>query len=141
MSMNKACFIGRLTKDPILKTTTNNLPVCSFTIAVDRNYKTDGKYQADFIPCVAWRKTAEVVYKYFRKGSKISVVATMQSRSWTSNAGEKHYSLDAIVDEIGFIERASDIQNDAPMPVASAPEEKFFPAPGDDDDGTLPFDI
>ena len=67
--MNKAILVGRLTRDPELRTTANGVSVCSFSIAVNRRYKNaEGNYDADFINCVAWRQQAEFLAKYFTKG-------------------------------------------------------------------------
>ena len=81
--MNKAILMGRLTQDPELKSTNNGISVCTFSIAVDRRFKNaSGEREADFIPIVTWRQTAEFVAKYFHKGSRIALVGSIQVRSW-----------------------------------------------------------
>lgn len=101
--LNKCFIMGRLTKDPEIRTTNNQLPVATFTIAVDRNFKdADGSKQTDFINCVAWRKTAEFISKYFAKGNMILVVGSIQVRSWEDKEGNKRYATEVIVDEASF---------------------------------------
>lgn len=98
--MNKVILIGRLTKDPEIRYTQNNTPVCNFTLAVDRRFSKDK--QADFISCQAWQKTAEFISKYFQKGSMIAVVGRIQTRTWEDNEGKKRYITEVIVDEVYF---------------------------------------
>jgi single-strand DNA-binding protein len=98
--MNKVILIGRLTKDPEIRYTQNNTPVCNFTLAVDRRFSKDK--QADFIICQAWQKTAEFISKYFQKGSMIAVVGRIQTRTWEDNEGKKRYITEVIVDEVYF---------------------------------------
>ena len=102
--MNKDIIMGRLTKDPELKyTTANNVPVCTFSIAVDRKYSKPGEEkQADFFNIVAWRSQAEFCGKYFTKGSRILVEGSLQNRNWDDNEGKKHYVTEVIVDSVYF---------------------------------------
>ena len=96
--------MGRLTKDIEMRyIATNNTPVCSFTLAVDRRFTKKGEdRQADFINCQAWDKTAEFISKYFSKGSMIAVVGRIQNRSWEDKEGKKHYATEVIVEETYF---------------------------------------
>lgn len=97
--MNKAILMGRLTKDPELRTTQTGLSVCSFTVAVDRR----GKEKAtDFISCVAWRQTAEFISKYFTKGRMIAIVGSIQSRNYTDKNGNNRTAVEVLVDEVSF---------------------------------------
>jgi single-strand DNA-binding protein len=142
--MNKAILMGRLTRDPELRTTSNQVPWCSFTIAVDRRFKNaSGEKQADFIPIVAWRQQAEFCSRYFRKGSRIAVVGSIQTRSWDDAEGKRHNMTEVIADEVYFTEsKRSDSGGEAPAgpPAGQAPAgDGFFPSP--DDDTALPFDI
>ena len=98
--MNKVILMGRLTKDPEIRYTQNNTPVCNFTLAVDRRFSKDK--QADFISCQAWQKTAEFISKYFQKGLMIAVVGSIQTRTWEDNEGKKRYITEVIVDEVYF---------------------------------------
>ena len=79
--MNHVIIIGRLTADPVVKQTANNIAVCSFTVAVDRKFKDqNGNKQTDFISCVAWRGQAEVIGNYFSRGSRIGITGSIQRR-------------------------------------------------------------
>lgn len=99
MALNKAILMGRLTKDPELRSTPNGTPVCSFTLAVDRRGKDDG---ADFIDIVAWSKTAEFVSKYFQKGQLVSVAGRIQTRTWEDQKGNKRKAVEVVVEEVDF---------------------------------------
>lgn len=104
-NFNKSILGGRLTSDPELKKTQNDISVCSFTVAVAR--KAD-REKTDFIPCVAWRNTAEFVSKYFKKGSSICVTGEIQVRSWQDNHGNKRYATEVIVAEACFVDSMAD---------------------------------
>ena len=108
--MNKVILIGRLTKDPEIRYTQNNTPVCSFALAVDRRFSKDK--QADFINCQAWQKTAEFISKYFQKGSMIAVVGRIQTRTWEDNEGKKRYITEVIADEAYFTGSKSKTETD-----------------------------
>lgn len=100
--MNKVILMGRLTRDPELQQTPQGTPLCRFSIAVNRRFAREGQQQADFINCVAWRQQAEFISKWFNKGSMISVVGSIQTRSWDSQDGKKQYATEVIVDEAYF---------------------------------------
>ena len=101
--LNKSILMGRLTKDPELRMTGNQLPVATFTIAIDRKFKdASGNKQVDFINCVAWRKTAELISQHFTKGRMIAVIGSIQVRSWDDKEGNKRYATEVIVDEFSF---------------------------------------
>ena len=101
--MNKVILMGRLTKDIEMRQTPNGVSLVRFSIAVTRRFKnSNGEYDADFINCVAWRKTGEFIARYFQKGSMIAVVGSIQSRSWDGNDGKKQYATEVIVDEAYF---------------------------------------
>lgn len=103
--MNKWCGVGRLTKDTEIKLTSNQSKLCMFTIAVDRRFKDkDGNRQADFISCLAWGKNAEFINKYFKKGSRIGIVGSIQTRSYTDKEGKTVYITEVVVDEAEFVE-------------------------------------
>lgn len=103
-NFNKVILGGRVTADPELKATNSGIYVTSFTVAVNRKYSAEGDQQADFINCVAWRKTAEFVTNYFRKGSSICVVGSIQTRSWTDQNGQKRYATEVVADEVQFVD-------------------------------------
>ncbi len=153
--MNKVILIGRLTKDPEVKNTSSQVQFCNFTIAVDRRFKdANGQRQADFINCVAWRQTASFIGSYFRKGSKVAVVGSLQSRSYDDQSGQKRYVTEVVVDEVEFAESAnSNRSSDQVAPMTSsapfapeAPKASIAPQMdadlfGSDDDVSLPFEL
>lgn len=101
--MNNVCLIGRLTKDPELHYTPNSgTPVCNFTLAVDRRFKSEGQPEVDFINIIAWNKTAEFIAKWFSKGLRVFVVGRIQTRSWTDNDNKKHFVTEVIAEQVGF---------------------------------------
>lgn len=101
--MNKAFLIGNLTKDPVVRTTRDGTSVATFTVAAPRNYKNaEGKRDADFIMCVAWRKTAEFIQKYFQKGSRIVIDGAIRTRTYEDDTGTRRYVTEVIVDNAEF---------------------------------------
>ncbi len=133
-NFNKAILGGRLTADPELKTTSSGLHVTSFKLAVNRrNSNKDGDdAKTDFIACVAWRQTADFITSYFKKGSSICVVGSIQSRSWTDAQGTKHYATEVAVDEVSFVDSKGEI-----IPDAGKQSEPVFEEIEDNSD--LPF--
>ncbi len=111
-NFNKVILGGRLTADPELKQTQSGIPVCSFSIAVNRRFQSKSSdsqgQQTDFINVVAWRQQAEFVTRYFRKGSSICIVGQIQTRSWTDNQNQKRYATDVVADEIQFVDSKGD---------------------------------
>ena len=108
-NLNKVILGGRMVRDPELRQTSSGIPVTSFSIAVNRKYTSQhdsatGGPTADFINVVAWRSQAEFVCKYFRKGSSICVVGSIQTRSWEDKNGQKQYGTDVVADEINFVD-------------------------------------
>lgn len=109
--MNRVCLIGRLTKDPELRTTKSGTNQTTFTIAVNRRMLNEnGEKQADFINCVAWNKNAENIAKYFVKGKEIAIEGHIQTGSYDAFDGTKRYTTDVIVDFFDFIGNKSDVQ-------------------------------
>lgn len=105
--------MGRLTADPELKMSTNNVPVLRFTVAVNRKQvkqsdSSDGRPTADFIDCVCFYKTAEFVSKYFKKGSVIIVFGSLQIENWKDKNGNNQRSAKVVVDEVMFGESRRD---------------------------------
>ena len=102
-------LVGRLTKDPELRSTASGIPVCSFTVACDRRYQKQGEErQADFINCTAWQKSAESIAQYFKKGHRIALEGSIQTRSWTDNEGKTRYSTEVVVDQWEFAQSKSE---------------------------------
>ena len=90
--LNRVTLMGRLVADPELRSTASNLSVCSFRIAVDRDYKKGDQKETDFIDIVAWRSTAEFVANYFNKGRMIAVDGRLQIRPWEDKDGNKRFA-------------------------------------------------
>ena len=103
VSFNKVILIGNMTSDPELKQTASGVPVCSFSIAINRRFAKEGEQNVDFINIVAWRNSAEFVSKYFKKGKPILVCGQLQTRTWTDNEGNKRYATEVVVDEVSFV--------------------------------------
>ena len=97
-------IMGRLTRDPELRTTQSGVSVTSFTVAVDRDFggRDGGEKQTDFIDCVAWRQTGEFISKYFTKGRMAVVSGRLQSRKWETKEGDKRTSWEVVVDNAYF---------------------------------------
>ncbi len=107
--MNRAILIGRLTRDPELRTTSNTgVSVCTFTVAVDRRRSRDREKEADFIPVVVWREQAENCAKYLRKGSQVGVCGSIQTRSYDAQDGSKRYVTEVVADEVQFLTSRSE---------------------------------
>lgn len=139
--LNNITIMGRLTRDPELRTTNSNVPVASFTIAVDRDFKAqNGEKETDFIDVVVWRSTAEFVSKYFSKGRMAVVQGRLQIRSWTDKDGNKRKNAEVVADNVYFADSKKDASEgfgttyDA-QPMAST---TGFTEINDDDSG-LPF--
>ena len=101
-NLNKVIVGGRLTADPELKTTPNGVSVVSFSVAVNRKVGKDKEPVTDFLNVVAWRGTADFVSKYFRKGSSICVVGSLQVRKWQDKDGGNRYATEIVADEVHF---------------------------------------
>lgn len=127
-NLNKVILGGRITSDPELKTTPSGVAVTSFSIAVNRRFKSEGQneQQADFITVVAWRQTAEFITRYFRKGSSLCIVGSIQTRSWTDPQGNKRYSTEVVADEAMFVDAKGESQA-APMK-QTVPQQNTAPS-------------
>ena len=109
--LNRVVLMGRLTRDPELRYTPQNVPVCTITLAVERSYTPQGaQRETDFIDVVAWRQTAEFVSKYFRKGLLVAVEGRLQSRKWKDKFEQNRVSFEVVADNVYFAERANDAQ-------------------------------
>ena len=113
--MNNISITGRLTRKPELKSTQSGEKVVNFTVAVQRNYKSNGEYPTDFIDCVAWRGTAETVAKYFEKGSQIGVTGSLESRKYVDTDGNNRTKWEVKVNNIDFLDSRKKEENDAPV--------------------------
>lgn len=100
--LNKITLMGRLTRDPELRTTASGTACASFTIAVERDFANGGEKETDFIDIVAWRSTAEFVSKYFTKGRMAVVSGRLQIRNWTDKDGGKRRSAEVVAENVYF---------------------------------------
>lgn len=148
LNFNQAILAGRLTADPELKTTQSGISVTQFTVAVSRpKRKDDNTDTSDFISCVAWKERAELVTKYFRKGSAIMVIGQIQTRTWTDNNNQKRYATEILVDNIRFVDSKADAAQKSPTANENSGAPSYIPdaykAPNFEevsaDDGDLPF--
>lgn len=130
--MNKVILIGRITKEPEIRLTTNQTQYMNFTVAVDRRFKdANGERQADFINCVAWKQTAVFISKYFKKGDRIGCTGSIQTRTYEKD-GQKQYITEVNVEEAEFVE-----SNKKPEPESQHPESQQPEDPA----GEVPFEI
>jgi single-strand DNA-binding protein len=105
--INRVNLIGRLTRDPELRTTGNGISVTNFTIAVNRQYKNqNGEREADFISIVAWQKLAELVCNYMTKGRLVAVEGRIQTRNYENERGERVYITEVVAESVQFLDRA-----------------------------------
>ncbi|CCV64833.1 Single-stranded DNA-binding protein [Alteracholeplasma palmae J233] len=109
--INRVVLVGRITKDPELKVTSSNIPVVSFTVAVNRSFTDQsGDRQADFINCVVWRKQAENLAKYIRKGGLLGIEGRIQTRTYEAEQGTR-YITEVQCDSIQFLESRGEQSN------------------------------
>ena len=142
--MNKVILIGNLASDPELRRTQSDIPVCTFRIAVQRRFANQqGVREADFIPIVVWRQTAELCARFLTKGRKCAVVGQLQTRSYDAQDGSKRYVTEIIADSVEFADSRpseggharTDNPPPPPAPSGSAPSGGFTEV----DDDELPF--
>ena len=145
--MNKAILMGRLTRNPDIRYTQGEKPVCiaRYTLAVDRRFKRDGEQEADFISCVAFGRQAEFAEKYLQKGTKIVISGRIQTDSYTNREGVKVYTTDVIVEEQDFAESKATAGKPKEEPAAQGqpPEPTAKDQPPVNNDGfmTIPEGI
>ena len=156
MSINSVTIMGRLTASPELKYTRDDVPFCTFSMALERPYKNkDGERGVDFIDCVAWRGTAEFIERNFQKGAMICVTGRLQIRDWTDKDGNKRRSAEILVDNAYFTGERRNTERSAEAPAERRePAREQPPAPREvpppqeyhqgkfaemDEDGELPF--
>lgn len=133
--LNKIIVMGRLTRDPELRYTQNQTPVASFTLACDRDL---GDKQTDFIDCIAWRKTAEFVNNYFRKGGMAVVAGRLQIRDWEDKQGNKRKTAEIVCDSVYFGESRQREEGRQKLPDMVIRDKPTFVEMGDDE-SDLPF--
>ena len=150
--MNKVYLIGNLTRDPEMRSTNTGIPVCNFSIAVNRRFKNaqTGQQETDFFNIVAWRQLAELCSRYLAKGRKVAVFGSIQTRSYEAQDGSKRTAFDIVADEVEFLSSAnagSAPSSDYHAAVSPAPVQRQQApsyAPADSgftqvDDDELPF--
>lgn len=127
--INRVVLVGRLTKSPELRKTQNGTSVCKFTLAVNRRVTGQGQPDADFISCVAWNKTADLMLQYLNKGSLIGIEGRLQTGRFTNSNGETIYTCDVMVDSLQFLDpKKSDGQsNDNQEPREMSYSEGGYP--------------
>ena len=118
--INRVVLVGRLTKDLELKYTTNGIANLRFTIATNRQFKTDNGPQADFINCVAWRNQAENMAKFLSKGSLIGIEGRIETGSYQAQDGSTRYTTDIVCDNVQFLESKKDNQPQGAQTLAEA---------------------
>ncbi len=143
--MNKVMLIGNLTRDPELTETSSGVPICRFTIAVNRNYSgADGERKTDFFNVTAWRGLGETIARYAKKGNKIAVFGSIETRTFEDGQGNKRTMYDIIAQDTEFLTpRASSSQDSGYESDFAAPpahtEKKKAALQSFDDDGDIPF--
>lgn len=105
--INRVVLVGRLVADPELRFTPSGIASCKFRVAVNRPFKNDGEQQADFISCVAWRKQAENLANFMKKGNLIGLEGRIQTGSYEGQDGKRVYTTDVVADSIQFLEPRS----------------------------------
>lgn len=130
--LNKCFLLGRLTKDPEIRRTNGGTAVTSFTLAVDRDFKTNGEKETDFIDVVAWRSTAEFVSKYFSKGRMAIVEGRLQIRDWTDKNENKRRTAEVVADNVYFGDSKKENKEEPEYKQADFAEIS-------EEDGVLPF--
>ena len=140
--MNKCILIGRLCSDVDSRTTTTGTAVATYRLAVDRRFKKEGQPEADFLSCVAFGNNGEFASRYLRKGMKIAVEGSIQTRSYDDKDGKKVYVTEIIVDQHEFCEKKADSNGATPNTAPSTYMPDAYKAPmfsDSDPDDDLPF--
>ena len=138
--MNRVILVGRLTKDPELRYTQSGKGVASFTVAVNRPFKTNGEQEADFINGVVWGKPAENLANYMKKGSQIGVDGRIQTRSYDNNEGKRVYVTEVVADSVSFLDSKGQSQNNKPKQQTQQNKDNpFKEEPFEVTDENLPF--
>ncbi len=136
--MNKVILVGNLTRDPELSETPSGVAVCRFAIAVSRDYaNSDGTRETDFFNITVWRGRAEVCGKYLKKGSKVAIVGSLQTRSYEDKDGIKRNVTDVVANEVEFLSPKGANGDDGDTSVVTARRER--PQLEEMDDNQLPF--
>lgn len=137
--LNSVCLVGRLTKDPELRYTPNNQEVATFSLAVNRNFKSqNGEREADFINCVIWRQQAENLANWAKKGALIGITGRIQTRNYENQQGQRVYVTEVVAENFQLLESRKD--RDAGQPQGYSQQEFGRQAePFSIDESDLPF--
>lgn len=144
--LNCVTLMGRLTAEPVLKVTPSGKDVCSFSIAVDRSFSSDGQRKADFINIVTWENCARFVSTYFKKGQMIALTGSIQTRSYEDKSGSKRTAFEVLAKEVSFCGSKAEGEGAKAAPKKAEPVKsgyysnatpEDFESIGDDED--LPF--
>ena len=140
--LNKIIIMGRLTRDPELRRTGSGTSVTSFSLACDRDFKSQsGEKETDFIEVVAWKNTAEFVSKYFSKGRMAVVEGRLQIRDWTDKAGNKRTTAEVVAENVYFADskrsESNDNQKENFNALSGRLSDDFVPI--SEEDGEIPF--
>jgi single-strand DNA-binding protein len=123
--MNKVVLIGRLTRDPELRYTQGGKAFTTFTLAVDRRFSKDKQQTADFIPCMAWDKLAEIIGNNLAKGRRVGVEGRLQTRTYDAKDGSKRSAFDVVLDELEFLDAKQGQQSQGQAAPADEEEIPF----------------
>ena len=145
--MNKVYLIGNLTREPEMRSTQMGVSVCNFSIAVNRRKSADGTQQTDYFNIVAWRQLADLCGRYLRKGKKVAVVGSIQTRTYEAQDGSKRSAFDIVADEVEFLTpqdngAQKEMEERIEERRAIAQESEYTPADhgfSEVDDNELPF--
>lgn len=137
--LNKVCLMGRMVRDPELRTTGSGVSVTNFTIAVDRDYKSGENREADFITCQAWRNAAEFIAKNFSKGRMIAIEGALQTSSYTNKEGNKISRTEVVVNNAYFADSKPSSPNSQGGSSYGSPKTPKFEEADDLNEEDLPF--
>lgn len=128
--INRVILVGRLVRDPELRRTAQNTAVVSFTVAIDNRKGQNGEKSTSFIPCIAWRETAESVSKFTHKGSLVGVDGRLTQRTYVNKEGKNTSVFEVVCDSVQFLEpKSNNVENEPMDPVF--PDDVIEPVAGD----------
>ena len=142
--LNRSVIVGRLTQDPSLRYTPNGVAVSNFTIAVNRPFAKEGQQDADFINCVAWRRPAENLAQFMKKGSQVGVDGRLQTRSFENKEGQRVFVTEVVADSVQFLETKKSQGSNQGAENQSSQNQQYQAPPDDNEpidisDSDLPF--
>lgn len=138
--LNSTCLVGRLTKDPELRYTPSNQAVATFSLAVNRNFKSqNGEREADFINCVIWRQQAENLANWAKKGDLIGITGRIQTRSYENQQGQRVYVTEVVAEQFQLLESRNDRESNSQPTVDNHQNFAQQAEPFNIDDDSLPF--